>query len=747
VAREPSVRIAARSETTVIEWRSEGHDGGDMTFGSDGMLYVTTGDGTSDSDTWNSGQTLDDLLGSVLRIDVNRRDGARPYTVPADNPFVSMPGARPEIWAYGLRNPWRMCSDPRTGAIWVGNNGQDRWETAYLLSRGANYGWSVFEGSHPFYLERKRGPTPHVPPTIEHSHAEFRSLTGGVVYHGDRLAELNGAYIYGDYSSGRIWGMKHNGQRVLWHRELADTTLQITAFRVDRCGNLLIADHGGAIARLVPMAKSEPTAPFPALLSQTGLYKSTRSHEVDPGLVPYSVNAPGWTDGAVAARFMAVPGVTKVDFDSGRGWNFPDGTALVETLSIEREPGRPATRCRVETRVLLRWQGEWAGYSYRWNAEQTDAALVAKDGEDAEVALTGGRVVGPVGRRRWRFPSRSECMACHSRAANFVLGVTGAQLNRKHDYDGVPDNQIRALAHIGFFTGPLPKAPADLEKLIDPMDSSQDLEPRARAYLHVNCSVCHVEAGGGNARMELGFSTPRDKMNLFSARPQHDTFGISDAMLVAQGAPDRSILLLRLARRGRGQMPPLGTDCVDPGAVKLMRDWIAHLKPAQTFVKAWRMEDLLPSLEDVKVGRSLEAGRQAFRATGCNECHRMEGEGGIVGPDLGGVGRRLSRRDVLESILVPSRVIADEYVNFLIETGDGSVVTGRIDRENERVVVVRPLGSEQVVTIEKADIVKRRRSEQSNMPDGIVNVLRKEQVLDLVAYLLSEQAPKKPELR
>ena len=176
VAQQPA-RIEPKSETLVLEWKSAGHDGGDMTFGLDGMFFITTGDGTSDSDGWDSGQTLNDLLGSVLRIDVRHRTGSLPYAIPADNPFVNTPGARPEIWAYGLRNPWRMSTDAKTGHIWVGNNGQDLWETAYLLRRGANYGWSVYEGSHPFYLERKRGPTPLVLPTIEHSHAEFRSLT------------------------------------------------------------------------------------------------------------------------------------------------------------------------------------------------------------------------------------------------------------------------------------------------------------------------------------------------------------------------------------------------------------------------------------------------------------------------------------------------------------------------------------------------------------------------------------------
>lgn len=748
VKRESPGRIDPKTELTVIEWSSAGHDGGGMTFGLDGMFYVTTGDGTSDSDTWDSGQTLTDLLGSVLRIDVDHPDASHPYGIPGDNPFVKTPGARPEIWAYGLRNPWRMCADPKTGHIWVGNNGQDLWETAYLIRRGANYGWSVYEGSHPFYLERKRGPTPLVPPTIEHSHSEFRSLTGGVVYHGSKFPDLAGAYIYGDNSSGRIWGMKHDGERVLWHRELADTTLSIAAFQVDQRGELLVADYGSGIFRLIPTRKVEKAAPFPMLLSQTGLYTSTNENQVDPALIPYAVNAPGWNDGAVTEHFMAVPGTTKVGFDGARGWAFPDGTALVQTLSLPREPGTSARRVRVETRVLIRQQGEWAGYSYRWNEAQTDAALVPKEGEEASNELKGeAGASGPSSRPKWRFPSRADCMACHSRAANFVLGVTGSQLNREHAYGGVRDNQLRALEHIGFFKDALPKPPKDLDALIDPRDAAQDLERRVRTYLHVNCSVCHVEAGGGNAKMQLDLPTVRDKMNLVGARPQHDTFGIGNAMLVAPGAPDRSVMLYRLSRRGRGQMPPLVTNRVDEDAVRLFRDWISGLKPEQTFVQDWRMEDLVPLLDQLKSGRSIDSGRKAFQNTGCIQCHRIEGQGGSVGPDLAGVGRRLKPNEVLESILLPSKVIADDYVNIMIETRDGSVVSGRVEREDERVVVIRPPSSAEVVIVPKADITERRRSDQSNMPIGIVNVLKQEQVLDLLAYLLSDPQRAKPEAR
>jgi len=747
VDRTGPCKIDPKSETTIIEWASGGHDGGDMLFGLDGMFYITTGDGTSDSDAWVSGQTLDDLLGSVLRIDLSKAERDKPYAIPPDNPFISYPGARPEIWAYGLRNPWRMGMNKKSGHIWVGTNGQDQWETAHLIGKGENYGWSVYEGSHPFYLERKRGPTPLVLPTIEHSHAEFRSLTGGVVYHGEKYPELEGVYLYGDYSSGRIWGMLHDGTQPIWHKELADTSLMIASFRVDHHGDLLIVDNGGGIYRLVASDLSKPAPPFPTLLSQTGLFTSTRDHVVDKALIPYSVNAPGWADGATAERFIAVPGEEKVAFNANRGWTFPDGTALVQTLALPTGTKAKNGPTRVETRVLLKEQGEWAGYSYRWNPAQTDATLVPKGGEDLvldEKPSHSGKHV----KQNWRIPSRTECMTCHSRAVGFVLGVSGAQLNRDQDYHGVRDNQLRALDHIGFFSNKLPKAPKELPKLVDPKDPSQNLEARARAYLEVNCSVCHVEAGGGNAKIQLAFTTPLDKMSLIDARPQHDTFGINNAMLVAPGEPKRSVLLHRLSTRGRGQMPPLVTNQVDTEAVEVIQAWIAQLKPTHTFVKAWEMSDFAEELRDWKPEiRSIEAGRTAFREVGCVQCHRVEGEGGSVGPDLAGLVDRHKPEEVLESILLPSKSIADEYAGSILEVEDGTILEGRIDREDEGEVVLRPYTGEAPVTLKKNAILQRKKSDLSNMPNGTVNVLKKEQVLDLLGFLLSKPIPPESPVR
>lgn len=750
--------LAPDSEQTVIEWRSMGHDGGDLVFGADGRLYITTGDGTGDSDTWDSGQTLDDLLGSVLRIDVDKPTDTTPYSIPPDNPFVNTPGARGEIWAYGLRNPWRMCVDRQTGHLWVGNNGQDLWETAHLVNRGDNFGWSVYEGNHPFYLGRRRGPTPLVPPTIEHHHAEFRSLTGGDVYFGQNFPELAGAYLYGDYSSGRIWGMKHDGSRVVWHRELADTQLAIAAFRTTRSGQLLVVDHtGGALYRLVRNPTTAPPTPFPARLSETGLFASTAEHRPADGVIPYSVNASSWNDGVTAERYLAVPGDAQVGYTSGPSWTFPDGAALVQTLSLTQSKLEDAadadqgTPRRFETRVLLRQQGEWAGYSYRWNDEQTDAVLVPRTGEDATLPTNDSEQ-----QHAWRFPSRAECLACHSRAANFVLGLTEAQLNREHNYVGTTDNQLRTLDHIGLFSSPLPKPPAELARLTDPhdesQDGSQDIEARARAYLHVNCSACHVAAGGGNARMELGLATPTADMKLIGARPQHDTYGINNAMLVAPGEPDRSVLVRRLSQRGPGQMPPLVSRTVDVAAVKLLRAWISQLQPARQFVRDWQLDDLAPQLEQLGAGRSVETGQKLFREIGCAECHRFGGEGGSVGPNLTGIGRRLTPRDLLESLLLPAAKIADEYAVFVVATDRGQVFSGRIDREDAQTLVLRPMAADEPpIEVPLDQIDERHKSNISNMPAGTLNVLNQDEILDLLNYLLSEPnsdgAPADPRFR
>jgi glucose/arabinose dehydrogenase len=631
MSRRAPFALDPASEKVIIDWPSDGHDGGAMVFGKDGMLYITSGDGTSDSDTDLAGQDMTRLLAKLLRIDVDNPDPERAYSVPSDNPFVGMKEVRPETWAFGFRNPWRMTVDRETGHIWVGNGGQDLWETAHLVERGANYGWSVYEGSHPFYLTRKLGPAPLTQPTLEHSHSESRSLTGGVVYHGQRFPELRGAYVYGDYSTGKIWAARHDGTRLLWHKEIADTTLQITGFGHDSEGEILVVDmrdrEEGGFYSLQATPAELLTTPnsFPTRLSQTGLFRSVKGHVPQPGLIPYTVNAPLWSDGAYKERYIALPGaVSPIELTASGGWNFPDRALLVKSFALETEEGKPGSRRWIETRLLIKQDGEWVGYSYLWNDAQTEATLVEARGADRDFEIRvppTPKHPAAIRKQTWHYPSRAECMTCHSRAANFVLGLTTLQMNREHDYGKFRDNQLRVLEHLGVLrvnwvknmrdtlraegrsrgmtetqadayvreqtenlsgrpehlSSLLDFAPEKYSRLADPYDRNQDLDRRARSYLHSNCAQCHVGAGGGNSQIDLEFTTSSEKMRVFDVQPLHDTFGLSDARLIAPGSPERSVLLDRISHRSRGQMPPLATSVVDRDAVELIRDWIRRI--------------------------------------------------------------------------------------------------------------------------------------------------------------------------
>jgi hypothetical protein len=574
---------------------------------------------------------MSSLLAKILRIDVDNvdlslreRNGAN-YSVPKDNPFVGIKGVRPEIWALGLRNPWRITTDAKTGHIWCAQNGQDLYEQAFLVKKGDNYGWSVMEGSAPFYLQRQRGPNFYTKPTVEHHHSEARSLTGGVVYHGARFPELQGAYVYGDYSTGKIWGVKHDGNKITWHEEIADTRLQISGFGIDSRGELLICDYQGSgqggIYTFERNSERDKPSSFPKKLSDSGLFKSVPGHVVEPSLIPYSVNAVLWSDGANKMRWLGIPKDGVIEFTTNRGWNFPDQTVIVKSFYLDMEEGNPASRRWIETRFLTKQNGQWYGYSYAWNDEETEGHLVENAGRDREYTI---KSAAGAKKLLWHYPSRSECMVCHSRAANYVLGLTEVQMNKEHDYGGGRvENQLAVLERLGLLrvryadetrqrwreelkaagktdkeasaevgkrmaTGGqrstpgvsplLTVSPSGYRELVDPYDKKQDLTQRARSYLHSNCAQCHVEAGGGNAQMELEFTTPLDKMRLIDAKPVHDSYGIKDARLVAPGHPERSVLLHRIAHRDRGHMPPLATRVVDRGAVKLIEEWIRGMK-------------------------------------------------------------------------------------------------------------------------------------------------------------------------
>ncbi len=245
--------IDPKSEEVVLELDQpfKNHNGGAIEFGPDGYLYIAFGDGGSRNDPHAAGQDISKLLGSILRIDVDSKSGRRAYGIPTDNPFVGVDGAKEEIFAYGLRNPWRIAFDRETGRLWCGDVGQELWEEVNIIEKGANYGWSTREGSYAF---GKRPPVEGVAeprnPTWEYDHSVGKSITGGRVYRSDRVPELTGKYLYADYVSGAIWALTYDeaSKKVTANEQLVDTGVAVLAFG---------EDQNGEVFYLVDSAKGE----------------------------------------------------------------------------------------------------------------------------------------------------------------------------------------------------------------------------------------------------------------------------------------------------------------------------------------------------------------------------------------------------------------------------------------------------------------------------------------------------------
>ncbi len=241
------------SEVVILEVRQpySNHNGGQLAFGPDGYLYVGLGDGGSGGDPLGNGQDPGTLLGSILRIDVSNVTEGQTYGIPPDNPFVGVPGAREEVWVYGLRNPWRFSFDDDTGLLWVADVGQNGWEEIDVVGKGLNYGWNVMEGAHCFSPRSGCDTSGLELPVAEYDRSGGCSVTGGYVYRGDRLLSLRGAYVYGDFCSGKIWGLRYDGSTVTEVKLLVDSNLSITSFGQDLAGSLYILSRNDGIYRLV----------------------------------------------------------------------------------------------------------------------------------------------------------------------------------------------------------------------------------------------------------------------------------------------------------------------------------------------------------------------------------------------------------------------------------------------------------------------------------------------------------------
>ena len=576
------------SERELFRWKSGGHNGCCLKFGPDGYLYISTGDGAPPSppDGNNTGQGVDDLLSCILRLDVSKDSKtssgeALPYTIPLDNPFVNVDGARGEIFAFGFRNPWRMSFDQDTGDLWVGDVGWELWEMVFRVVKGGNYGWSVTEGPQAVRSDIETGPGPVIAPVAFHHHSEARSITGGMVYRG-RHQQLLGKYLYGDYVTGIFWALTNKDNELTSLEKIAQFPLKIIGFGENSVNEMLVLDYDGGLYRLDENTVKTQTNDFPRLISETGLFTDNSTPAV--GVATYKIAMQQYADGAWSEHVIALPGDETVMLLKDGSMQYPAGTVLAKTIFINEWQSRQ--RRPVETQVMFMQDGQWQFYTYAWRADQSDADLIPADGDYLQIETPDQYV--PSGKRtlNWRLHSRTECVTCHN-GRSPVLAFRSDQLHTNLTGNNLAEpTQLQTLVVAGLVRNAQPIGGAEnvtktegITDQINPMVDwgNRDRDALARSYLHVNCAHCHQPQGGGNATVDYRFSASGEQRKLVNHRPTRGSFGIPDARLISAGDASGSVILYRLSVMGLGHMPHLGSRIPDQRGIRLVQEWIEAL--------------------------------------------------------------------------------------------------------------------------------------------------------------------------
>jgi uncharacterized repeat protein (TIGR03806 family) len=559
------------------------HNGGNILFGpADGYLYIGLGDGGGSGDPDRNGQDRFTLLGSMLRIDVN--NGA-PYSIPGDNPDFGNPLCDdpenvtnaefcPEIYAYGLRNPWRWSFDRVTYELWLGDVGQNRVEEIDIIENGQNYGWAVMEGSECY---NSMSTTCNANgdfqlPVAEYPHnGGSASVVGGYVYRGNNpdLAFLYGSYLFADTYSGQIWRTAAN-ESIYTTTPLLDTDLIIYSFSESLDGELFVlspnaSEAGNNIFKFAALSTPEPVSPIPGLLSETGCFASTHPLTPAAGVIAYDINSPLWSDGAAKERFLAIPDGAQIALTAQGDFIFPVGSVLIKHFLLNGKP--------IETRLLMRHGDYWGGYSYEWQYDASGNPVDAQLLSDGKTMLIDGQ--------NWLYPSGSQCFECHTQAANISLGLETSQLNRTLTYpsSGITANQLDTLQSIGLLAT---VSNTLRNRRLSPLDdASAGFELRAKSYLHANCAHCHQPGAPTPVTMDLRFTTALVDMNICDVDPQEGDLGIEGIKLLDPAGDflqHNSALIVRMELLDSAiRMPPLATGIVDDAALFVMKSWVDAL--------------------------------------------------------------------------------------------------------------------------------------------------------------------------
>ena len=602
------------------------HIGMDMEFGNDGFLYIPVADETPTTccDFSDSTQKLNGGLWSgVLRIDVDndpsrshpiRRQPVHPtanpldngsewpasftqgYSIPDDNPFLATDGSiLEEFYSLGLRHPWTMAIDKTTGDIWVADVGRRQREEINLINKADNHQWPYMQGTLPGPIAEPASIIGNeAPPIWEYDHIPGgNAVIGAGVYRGALHPELDGKYLFSDFVRGELWAITPSGTPPYNANQIGEVTKGygngINSYLIDSGGRILMSrtngamKTGGTIEILVRNTSEGAPNNLPNTLSATGAFSDLSNMTAVDGCIDYQLNVPFWSDGANKFRWICLPNDGTHDtssetivFSETDPWAFPPGTVFIKHFSMNSSLNDPSSAFPIETRFLVITDSGHYGVSYQWNATGTDATLVDEFGDSMNFAQQTNS--GSIN-RTWDFPSRDQCIQCHSDASGGALGVNTRQLNKDHLYNAtsINANQLVTFDDLGMFSNHIDAASliGSVLTLAPSDENNASLEHRARSYLDSNCAYCH-NPSGVRANFDARLSTPLNDANLINGS-LIDSYEIDGAVVIAPGDLNRSIAHLRAASVDNLAMPPLAKNLVDNNGVDLLEQWILSL--------------------------------------------------------------------------------------------------------------------------------------------------------------------------
>jgi len=398
---------------------------------------------------------------------------------------------------------------------------------------------------------------------------------------------LGGKYIFGDNVQGTIWAL-NTASRSPTRESLCalpngtgpspgPNYVGLSSFGLDQSNELYLCQMssvGGHIFTLAHLDNLPPTRQFPRLISQTGVFADLKNGVAAKTLVPYEVNSSLWADGAIKERWLALPSGQAIEFSPKGEWHFPAGTVFVKTFSLPIDDRDPSRVKRLETRFLVCDTNSAAyGVTYKWRPDNRDADLLTN--AVTEIIPIAAKSEGAKRQQAWYYPSPDDCLTCHTRAANFVLGVKTRQINRQVVSAGtrVTENQLSAWSRLGLFKGRLKESELQsFDRLVPITVKNAPLQDRVRSYLDSNCSHCH-RPGGSPVLWDARFDTPLSGQGIING-PAYFHMEVADAKVVVPNDLSRSILYQRLNTAEAKKMPPLGRNTIDETAVATVAEWI-----------------------------------------------------------------------------------------------------------------------------------------------------------------------------